>query len=116
MYRHRTPAALLLSAATIGLGIGVGTVSAAPTSPQEPAADRGYGARAFLIGLRPPDGDAEAFGPFLKIGDVESHELAAPGSKGEAEDDYRTVITNPLRSAATISPYWKPDSVSTAPF
>jgi hypothetical protein len=35
MYRHRTLAALLLSAATIGLGIGVGTVSAAPTSPQE---------------------------------------------------------------------------------
>ena len=30
MYRHRTIAALLLSAATIGLGIGVGTVSAAP--------------------------------------------------------------------------------------
>ena len=35
MYRHRTLAALLLSAATIGLGAGVGTVSAAPTSPQE---------------------------------------------------------------------------------
>ena len=35
MYGHRTLAALLLSAATIGLGIGVGTVSAAPTSPQE---------------------------------------------------------------------------------
>jgi len=34
MYRHRTLAALLLSAATIGLGIGVSTVSAAPT-PQE---------------------------------------------------------------------------------
>jgi hypothetical protein len=33
MYRRRTLAALLLSAATIGLGIGVGTVSAA--SPQE---------------------------------------------------------------------------------
>jgi hypothetical protein len=30
MYRHRTLAALLLSAATIGLGIGVGTVSASP--------------------------------------------------------------------------------------
>jgi hypothetical protein len=35
MYRRRTLAALLLSAATIGLGIGVGTVLAAPTSPQE---------------------------------------------------------------------------------
>jgi hypothetical protein len=35
---------------------------------------------------------------------------------GEAEDGYRSVITNPLRSAATISPDWKPDSVSTAPF
>ena len=35
MYRHRTLAALLLSAPTIGFGIGVGTVSAAPTSPQE---------------------------------------------------------------------------------
>jgi hypothetical protein len=34
MYRHRTLAALLLSAATIGLGIGVGTVSAAPTSQE----------------------------------------------------------------------------------
>ena len=30
MYRHRTLAALLLSAATIGLGAGVNTVSAAP--------------------------------------------------------------------------------------
>ena len=35
MYRPRTLAALLLSAATIGLGSGVGTVSAAPNSPQE---------------------------------------------------------------------------------
>ena len=35
MYRHQTLAALLLSAATISLGVGVGTVSAAPTSPQE---------------------------------------------------------------------------------
>jgi hypothetical protein len=34
----------------------------------------------------------------------------------EAEDGYRSVMTNPLRSAATISPDWKPDSVSTAPF
>jgi hypothetical protein len=33
MYRRRTLAALLLSAATIGIGIGVGTVWAAPTSP-----------------------------------------------------------------------------------
>jgi hypothetical protein len=32
MCRHRTLAALLLSAAAIGLGIGVGNVSAAPTS------------------------------------------------------------------------------------
>ena len=35
MYRHRPLAALLLSAATISLGIGVGTVWAAQTSPQE---------------------------------------------------------------------------------
>jgi hypothetical protein len=35
MYRHRPLAAVLLSAATIGLGIGVGTVWAAPASPQE---------------------------------------------------------------------------------
>jgi hypothetical protein len=34
----------------------------------------------------------------------------------EAEYGYRSVITNPLRSAATISPDWKPDNVSTAPF
>ena len=35
MYRHQRFAALLLSAATIGLGIGPGIVSAAQTSPQE---------------------------------------------------------------------------------
>src|SRR6516162_9752658 len=29
---------------------------------------------------------------------------------------YRTVITSPLRSAATISPTWRPDTVSNAPF
>ena len=29
---------------------------------------------------------------------------------------YRIVMTSPLRSAATISPAWRPDSVSTAPF
>jgi hypothetical protein len=29
---------------------------------------------------------------------------------------YRIVITNPLRSAATISPAWVPDSVRSAPF
>jgi hypothetical protein len=34
---------------------------------------------------------------------------------GKAEHGYCTEITNPLRSAATISPDWKPDSVSTAP-
>jgi hypothetical protein len=45
MYRRRTLAALLLSAATIGLGIGVGTVSAAPTSPQE-RVDAAYKAMA----------------------------------------------------------------------
>ncbi len=28
----------------------------------------------------------------------------------------RSEITSPLRSAATISPIWRPDSVSTAPF
>jgi hypothetical protein len=35
MYRHRRLGAVLLSPATIGLGIGVGTVWAAPASPQE---------------------------------------------------------------------------------
>jgi glyoxylase-like metal-dependent hydrolase (beta-lactamase superfamily II) len=35
MYRHRPIAAVLLSAATLGLGIGVGIVWAAPASPQE---------------------------------------------------------------------------------
>jgi glyoxylase-like metal-dependent hydrolase (beta-lactamase superfamily II) len=35
MYRNRPLAAVLLSAATLGLGIGAGTVSAAPASPQE---------------------------------------------------------------------------------
>jgi hypothetical protein len=30
--------------------------------------------------------------------------------------NYRSEITNPLRSAATISPAWRPDSVRTAPF
>src|SRR5580704_13668828 len=35
MYRHRLLGAVLLSAATIGPGIGVGTVWAAPASPQE---------------------------------------------------------------------------------
>jgi hypothetical protein len=29
---------------------------------------------------------------------------------------YRSEITSPLRSAATMSPAWRPDSVSTAPF
>src|SRR5215813_12976995 len=29
---------------------------------------------------------------------------------------YRSVITSPLRSAARISPTWRPDTVSTAPF
>jgi hypothetical protein len=29
---------------------------------------------------------------------------------------YLRVMTNPLRSAATINPDWKPESVSTAPF
>ena len=33
-----------------------------------------------------------------------------------ASANYRSVITSPLRSAATISPIWRPDSVSTAPF
>lgn len=35
MYRQRPLAAVLLSAATIGLGFGVGTVLAAPASSQE---------------------------------------------------------------------------------
>src|SRR6516165_10744360 len=35
MYRHRLLGTVLLSATTIGLGIGVGTVWAAPVSPQE---------------------------------------------------------------------------------
>src|ERR1700751_3324708 len=35
MDRHRPLAAALISAATVGLGIGRGPVSAAPTSPQE---------------------------------------------------------------------------------
>jgi hypothetical protein len=30
--------------------------------------------------------------------------------------NYRSEITSPLRSAATISPAWRPASVSTAPF
>ena len=29
---------------------------------------------------------------------------------------YRIEMTSPLRSAATISPAWRPDNVSTAPF
>jgi hypothetical protein len=29
---------------------------------------------------------------------------------------YRSEIASPLRSAATINPAWRPDSVSTAPF
>src|SRR6516165_9285140 len=33
-----------------------------------------------------------------------------------ASANYRSEITSPLRSAATISPIWLPDSVSTAPF
>ena len=33
-----------------------------------------------------------------------------------ASANYRSEITSPLRSAATISPIWRPDSVSTAPF
>src|SRR5215471_16826746 len=33
-----------------------------------------------------------------------------------ASANYRSVITSPLRSAATISPIWRPDMVSTAPF
>src|SRR6516165_10534079 len=33
-----------------------------------------------------------------------------------ATANYRSEITSPLRSAATISPIWLPDSVSTAPF
>src|SRR5215831_8920675 len=33
-----------------------------------------------------------------------------------ARANYRSEITSPLRSAATISPIWLPDSVSTAPF
>src|SRR5499427_2329341 len=33
-----------------------------------------------------------------------------------ASTNYRSVITSPLRSAATISPIWRPDMVSTAPF
>jgi hypothetical protein len=45
------------------------------------AADRDYGANAFLIGLRSPDGDAEAFGPFLKIGEVDSSERRAARAK-----------------------------------
>jgi hypothetical protein len=80
------------------------------------AADRDHSSGALLVSLGPANSEAEAFRALLKVCDVESHELGAPGSKGEAEDDYRSVITNPLRSAATISPDWKPDSVSTAPF
>jgi hypothetical protein len=29
---------------------------------------------------------------------------------------YRIVITSPLRSAATINPTWRPETVSNAPF
>jgi hypothetical protein len=32
-----------------------------------------------------------------------------------ASANYRSEITSPLRSAATITPIWRPDSVSTAP-
>jgi hypothetical protein len=53
-----------------------------------------------------------------------SAELEGAAAAGDADrravaklrTGYRIVITNPLRSAATISPVWKPDSVSTAPF
>src|SRR6516165_8860495 len=34
----------------------------------------------------------------------------------EALPRYRSVITSPLRSAATINPTWRPEIVSTAPF
>ena len=51
MSRHRPIAAVLLSAATIGLGIGVGAVWAAPASPQE-LVDAAYKAMADAIDLK----------------------------------------------------------------
>jgi hypothetical protein len=54
--------------------------------------------------------------------DLRRHEIILGGGEGltmaspRTGCGYRSVITNPLRSAATISPDWKPDSVSTAPF
>lgn len=36
--------------------------------------------------------------------------------RGKKALRYRIAITSPLRSAATINPTWRPDTVSNAPF
>jgi hypothetical protein len=59
---------------------------------------------------------ADERGHQLKIGG-EARPLASHTTSGLFQDPcYRTVITSPLRSAATISPTWRPDTVSNAPF
>src|SRR4029077_19602980 len=49
-----------------------------------------------------------------RVEDDPSRHEQRPGVGASA--NYRSEITSPLRSAATISPIWRPDSVSTAPF
>ena len=50
---------------------------------------------------------------FVPIADIAPFSAT---TKSELARSYRTEITSPLRSAATISPAWRPASVSTAPF
>jgi hypothetical protein len=48
-------------------------------------ADRDHRAGAFLVSLRPTDGDAEPFRALLEVGDIQRHELRSPGGQCEAE-------------------------------
>jgi hypothetical protein len=46
---------------------------------------RDHRAGTLLVGLQPPDGDAQAFRAFLEVGDVECHQLGPTCGQSEAE-------------------------------
>jgi hypothetical protein len=65
--------------------------TAVPGQADRAPADCDHRACAFLVGLRPADGDAETFGAFLEVGDVERHEFGPPGGQCEAQQQQRAI-------------------------